>query len=192
MRASRAASSKVYGSLRPVGRNGTIACASIGRPLYDVGVSVIAAGSACAAEHVVVVADRLPAAAVRIAAPEPPCRAVGGSAQRFGAHLRARGRMLERAGETARFAHGALASPPSNASTATLAPIARIASTTRISISVKPRGCAHRSHEPMSASMPLPPAWPSAPKLITSISPRTPGLRYTYGRPHGSLGSFSR
>ena len=32
--------------------------------------------------------------------------------------------------------------------------------------------------EPMSASLPSPPAWPSAPRLKTSISPFTPGLTY--------------
>ena len=31
---------------------------------------------------------------------------------------------------------------------------------------------------PMSASLPSPPGWPSAPNDITSISPLTPGLRY--------------
>ena len=51
---------------------------------------------------------------------------------------------------------------------------------------------AQRSQDPMSASTPVPPGWPSAPKLITSISPRSPGLRYWYGRPHGSFGTFSR
>jgi len=36
----------------------------------------------------------------------------------------------------------------------------------------------YRSHEPMSASNPVPPGAPSAPKLNTSYSPRSPGLMY--------------
>src|SRR5450755_3073753 len=36
----------------------------------------------------------------------------------------------------------------------------------------------YRSHEPTSASTPVPPGAPSAPKLKTSISPRKPGLKY--------------
>src|SRR5258706_324416 len=39
------------------------------------------------------------------------------------------------------------------------------------------RGAHHRLQEPISASVPSPPATPSAPKLKTSISPRSPGLR---------------
>jgi len=54
------------------------------------------------------------------------------------------------------------------------------------------RGAPAYCQEPMSAFVPSPPGWPSAPRLKTSISPLTPGLRYWYGRPHGSLGSFSR
>ncbi len=38
----------------------------------------------------------------------------------------------------------------------------------------------HGSQDPMSASLPVPPGCPSAPKLNTSISPRSPGLRYWY------------
>ena len=37
---------------------------------------------------------------------------------------------------------------------------------------------AQSPHDPMSASTPLPPGCPSAPRLKTSISPFTPGFRY--------------
>ena len=64
---------------------------------------------------------------------------------------------------------------------------ATMAITTSSSSSVKPRRGARRAavtggrsycQEPMSASLPSPPGWPSAPKLKTSISPLTPGFRY--------------
>jgi hypothetical protein len=39
-------------------------------------------------------------------------------------------------------------------------------------------GACYKSHEPMSASTPVPPGWPSAPYENTSTSPLTPGDRY--------------
>ena len=93
--------------------------------------------------------------------------------------------MLERAGEALRLAlrRAAVVAVEIRDRRVTEA-IAMTTTTTSTSISVKPalpRRRHHRSHEPMSASMPVPPGWPSAPKLKTSISPCRPGFRYWYG-----------
>src|SRR6267154_3786099 len=45
----------------------------------------------------------------------------------------------------------------------------------------------YKDQEPMSASGPSPPGWPSRPKLSTSTSPCSPGFRYWYSLPQGSL-----
>src|SRR5262249_3898028 len=123
---------------------------------------------------------------VAIAAPEAIAVAFGGDAQRFCAPLCERCGVLERPRKALRFV-------------AHLAPV--VARETdgnerereteneqhhehfdereaRAARGARTARRAQRSHDPMSLSMPVPPAWPSAPKLNTSTSPRKPGFRY--------------
>ena len=139
-------------------------------------------------EHIVV-GHRLPLSGVRVAPPEAPAFTFRRRAQRLRANLRAHRSVLERGGEAARFARRAVAVVTvvgdhrdaggngedhqdhqnfDQREPCRGVPLPRQTCCERSS---------YKSHEPISASMPDPPGWPSAPKLNTSISPRTPGLR---------------
>src|SRR5581483_2122657 len=148
-------------------------------------VDLDAFGQRARREHLIL-RDDVPLS-VAIAPPEAIRAAFGGDAERDRLPLRRRARLLERPGEARGFLLQQVAIIAIDAQghercgdaeeqqhdehlhqgeAAPLRPGRR------------PQPRRYSCHEPMSASAPLPPGLPSAPRLNTSISPCSPGFKY--------------
>src|SRR6185437_3704777 len=146
----------------------------------------------CVRAQYVVVVDGEPAIVPRVAPPVAQDLPVRRHTEHFVAPLRALRRVFERAGEAACFARGDVALVRPDERNSQAGDDAEDDDDDEDFDEREARFPAYRSHDPMSASTPVPPGWPSAPYVNTSTSPLRPGFRYWYEWPHGSRGSFSR